>query len=108
MNNSMHSEISGINGMKREGMERLRDSFEKYATFPSKESTHSGEESSRRKRARLANKIYRKVCVDSGLNQCFFMNFATWSDYVGGRISESEFIEKAVVEVEKMKASEAL
>jgi hypothetical protein len=54
-------------------------------------------------RTRIANKIYRNACTKSGLNRCFFKNFATWSEYVNGMINEDAFIESAIFEVLKMK-----
>ena len=53
---------------------------------------------------RIANKIYRKVCVDSGMSLCFFKNFATWQQFVHGEIGESEFYEKAREEILKIGA----
>ncbi len=58
----------------------------------------------KRERARIANKIYKKVCHEKGLNFCFFSNFATWIDYVQGRIGEAQFHEGAEREAEKMAA----
>lgn len=50
-------------------------------------------------KVRIANKIYRKACVDSGMSLCFFKNFATWQQFVHGEIGESEFYEKAREEI---------
>jgi hypothetical protein len=55
------------------------------------------------RRARIANKIYRNACTTSGLNHCFFRNFAAWSEYVNGTINEDSFIESAIFEVLEMK-----
>ena len=52
----------------------------------------------------IANKIYRKVCVDSGMSLCFFKNFATWQQFVHGEIGESEFYERAREEIRKIGA----
>ncbi|MFP5213508.1 MAG: hypothetical protein ACLGPL_09030 [Acidobacteriota bacterium] len=60
------------------------------------------DESLRKNRAKLANRMYRKVCEEAGLGSCFFANFGTWSDYVQGRIGESEFIEGAKLEAQKL------
>ena len=54
-------------------------------------------------RARIANRIYRNACTKSGLNHCFFKNFATWSEYVNGVINEDDLIESAIFEVLEMK-----
>ncbi len=61
------------------------------------------QEDQKKRRIRIANKIYRNACAKSGLNQCFFKNFATWSEYVNGAIDEDAFIESAVFEVLEMK-----
>ncbi len=60
-------------------------------------------EDQKTRRIRIANKIYRNACTKSGLDHCFFKNFAAWSDYVNGMIDEDAFIESAVFEVLKIK-----
>jgi len=60
-------------------------------------------EDQKTRRIRIANKIYRNACAKSGLDHCFFKNFATWSEYVNGMIDEDTFIESAVFEVLKIK-----
>ncbi len=55
-------------------------------------------------KVRIANKIYRKACVDSGMSFCFFKNFATWQQFVHGEIEESEFYERAREEINKIGA----
>ncbi|MFZ0929217.1 MAG: hypothetical protein WAN11_11490 [Syntrophobacteraceae bacterium] len=61
------------------------------------------QEDQKKRRTRIANKIYRNACTKSGLNHCFFKNFSTWSEYVNGAIDEDAFIESAIFEVLKMK-----
>ena len=56
-------------------------------------------------KVRIANKIYRKACVDSGRSLCFFKNFATWQQFVHGKIEESEFYERAREEIRKIGAA---
>jgi hypothetical protein len=53
-------------------------------------------------RARLANRIYRRVCEEAGMELCFFNDFIPWSDYVKGAINESELYEKAREEIMKI------
>lgn len=53
---------------------------------------------------RTANRIYKKVCVDSGLSPCFFKNFSTWQQFVHGELGEAEFYEKAREEIRKISA----
>ena len=55
-------------------------------------------------KVRIANKIYRKACVDSGMSLCFFKNFATWQQFVHGEIGESDFYERAREEILKIAA----
>ncbi len=57
-------------------------------------------------KVRIANKIYRKACVDSGMSLCFFKNFATWQQFVHGEIGESEFYERAREEIRKIGAEQ--
>lgn len=53
-------------------------------------------------KVKTANRIYRKVCVDSGLSPCFFKNFSTWQQFVHGEMGETEFYEKAREEIRKI------
>ena len=55
-------------------------------------------------KVRIANKIYKKACVDSGKSLCFFKNFATWQQFVHGEIGESEFYERTREEILKIAA----
>jgi len=55
-------------------------------------------------KVRIANKIYRKACVDSGMSLCFFKNFVTWQQFVHGEIEENEFYERAREEIRKIGA----
>ena len=55
-----------------------------------------------RERAEMAGRIYRKACQDAGVTIHFFQNFAIWSDFVNGRISEEELYEKAMQELREL------
>jgi hypothetical protein len=50
--------------------------------------------------AKRANEIYRGVCNEYELQPCFFNGFRAWSDFVKGRISESQFMENAKEEAQ--------
>jgi hypothetical protein len=78
--------------------------FGKYVIVEEEEPKSAKVDSIKRARAKLANKIYRKVCEDAGMELCFFSNFKTWSDFVGGVIGESEFYQQAKSEIAKMAA----
>lgn len=84
-------------------VEDLSNKFGKYVIIKEEEPESLREYPVERERAGLANKIYRKICHDMGLTLCFFSDFSTWSDYVKGKIGESEFYEKAKAEAEKMR-----
>jgi predicted solute-binding protein len=62
------------------------------------------EEKEKRERAKQANRIYRKVCQDAGLEVSFFQDFVSWSDYVEGKIDEEEFYDRARAEVKRVLA----
>jgi hypothetical protein len=86
-------------------LKQFRDTFQKYTIVSSEEVDQTSKEKDvRNERAKLANKLYKKACTDSGMNNCFFKDFGTWSDYVHGKIGETEFLEKAEMEVKKMVA----
>ncbi len=59
-----------------------------------------------KRRMKIANKIYQKICTTSGNSFCFFKNFASWSDYVNGHITEDEFIESARLEMLKIQEAQ--
>jgi len=49
----------------------------------------------KRKLAKKANRIYRSLCNELELGECFFNGFGAWSEFVEGKISETSFYEKA-------------
>ena len=83
-------------------LEKYSNSLVGYANMEEKEHRVSDEESGKRERAKRANKIYKRVCNDAGIDPCFFNNFGAWSDYVKGRMSEDEFDHKTRKVVEEM------
>lgn len=98
-------------GSPRDGQD-LRN-FEEYSRVFGKHlsdrdgrTRFSEEERIRKDRAKRANRIYRQACENVGVRYCFFSNFGDWSDYVSGRMSESEFEEHAVSRARGMKAEE--
>ncbi len=84
----------------RQEMSQFARTFSKYAVVNSNASA-ANEESERKQKAKLANKIYRKACVDTGKSFCFFKNFSSWQEFVEGRIGDEELYERAVEEVRK-------
>jgi hypothetical protein len=96
---------SELLGGANEEFKDFTPTFGKYLVVEKEEPVASSMDDEKRERARAANKVYKKVCSESGIVQCFFSNFAAWSDYVQGKIDELEFSEKARLEVEEMKAS---
>jgi hypothetical protein len=80
-------------------------SFGKYLVIAQEEPTQR-ESSEKKDRIRQANKIYRETCRDQGMIVCFFKDFSTWSDFVEGRIEESQFIGKAKEELAELMAKE--
>ena len=75
--------------------------FGKYLVIEKEDPTPS-DGGEKKERVKHANRIYRKLCDATGLTLCFLNGFGTWSDFVDGKISEPEFLEKAKLEVEKM------
>jgi len=53
---------------------------------------------SKRRLAKRANEIYRSLCDELELGECFFHGFGAWSEFVEGRLSESNFYEQARAE----------
>ena len=96
---------SELSGRADEEFKDFTPTFGKHLVAEKEKPVASSIDDEKRERARAANKVYRKVCSESGIVQCFFSNFAAWSDYVQGKIDELEFSEKARLEVAEMKAS---
>ena len=76
-------------------------SFGKYLVIE-KEDPSSPDDAEKKERIKRANRIYRTLCDATGLTFCFFNNFAAWSDFVQGKVSEKEFLEQAKREVDKL------
>jgi hypothetical protein len=83
---------------------RYSESFGKFLVIQQEEPVVKEEKEEKKGRVKKANQIYKQVCEERGLNLCFFNNFATWSEYVEGRMSDSEFHTKADLEVDKIKS----
>ncbi len=89
----------------KQELAELDQSFGKYLrTDKDKDLTEPEKEDPIGEKVRIANKIYRKACVDSGTSPCFFKNFATWQQFVHGEMEEADFYEKARVEISKIAA----
>ena len=87
----------------KEEMSLLEETFGKYLRDdPSEESAQEPAEGPPEDKAKIANRIYRQACVDSGKNLCFFKDFATWQQFVHGEIDEKEFYEKASEEAKRL------
>jgi hypothetical protein len=83
-------------------LKEFKNVFQKYTIIHEDEPKVSTEDTIKKERAKLANRIYKKMCNESGLSYCFFKNFGTWSDYVNGNIGDLEFVEKVRLEVGNM------
>ncbi len=83
-------------------MEDLAKKFGKYVAIREEEPLSVRKNPAERERARVANKIYRKICKDMQVSLCFFSNFSAWSDFVKGLIGEAEFYKRAHEEAERM------
>ena len=87
----------------KQELAELDQSFGKYLrTDKDKDLTEPAEDDPLGEKVKIANKIYRKACVDSGMSPCFFKNFATWQQFVHGEIEEADFYEKAREEIRKI------
>ena len=94
---------SQLNNRARSELSELYTNFGKYIVVDKNEERKQlEEEEEQRQRARQANKIYRRVCSEVGIRVSFFQDFASWSDYVEGKISEAEFYERAKSEVTRV------
>lgn len=98
---------SQLSEQAAEEVAQLNETFRKYTEIekePEEGSPEFEEETARKRRADIANKIYRRACADSGRGHCFFKNFSTWQRFVHGEIGEEELYRNAVQEVRQMAA----
>ncbi len=86
----------------RREIEQLAQSFGKYLVIEKEDVNENLHDDEKKERAALANRIYRKACKDAGVGVHFFHNFSTWSDFVNGRIGETELYERAMAELKEM------
>ena len=91
---------------KRGFEQQYSQTFGKYLSEKDGEKKFSEEERLRRERAKKANRIYKRVCEDLHLNACFFNNFGDWSEYVEGKMSDTEFHGHVITRAQKMMADE--
>ncbi|MHC1741753.1 MAG: hypothetical protein AB9873_01825 [Syntrophobacteraceae bacterium] len=83
-------------------MSEYAKTFGKYLVVQDQQPGAGDEDAEKRDRARLANKVYKQVCNEEGLELCFFSDFSSWSEYVKGDIEDSELYGRAKAEVEKL------
>jgi hypothetical protein len=93
---------SQFDDQAKNALENYSKNFGDFNVANQEESKVNGEDSDKKERARRANKIYRKVCQSAGQTSCFFNNFGTWSDFVSGKMSESEFHDHAETAMRQM------
>ena len=86
------------------GFEQYSQTFGKLLSDKDGEKKFSEEEKLMRERAKKANRIYKQVCEDLQLNACFFSNFGEWSEYVEGKMSDTEFQGHAIIRAQQMMA----
>jgi hypothetical protein len=83
-------------------MDQFAKTFSKYTQIDKeKKDPLPDEDPARKEKAKIANRIYRKACTDSGKSFCFFKNFTSWQKFVHGEISDTEFYKNAVEEIRK-------
>ena len=92
---------SQLTDQVREEMARFAQTFSKYMVV-NEDASAREKESDRRRKAKVANKIYKKACTDSGKSLCFFKNFTSWQEFVEGNIGDDELYAKAVEEARKL------
>lgn len=100
-----HITEAELTAQAEDEMAQFAQTFSKY-TVVEKDASVEKEKEARQKKAKAANKIYKKACADSGKSFCFFKNFSSWQEFVEGRIGDDELYGKAVEEVEKLIAEQ--
>ena len=91
----------------KQELAELDHAFGKYLRSDTdKDTPKQSQEDLPEDKVKIAGKIYRKACVDSGKSLCFFKNFTAWQEFVHGEIGEDQFYEKAREEILKSVAGE--
>ncbi len=96
-----------LSSQAKEELAELNEAFGKYLRSDKDDDKNMPEPSKEDplgEKVRVANKIYRKACVDSGMSPCFFKNFVTWQKFVHGEMAEDDFYERAREEIRKIAA----
>lgn len=94
---------SELSRQAREELAQLTKSFSKYLQVDTeKESRAASETRSKEEKAKIANRIYRKACSESGKDLCFFKNFTAWQEFVNGDLNDDELYENAMEEIKKI------
>jgi len=96
-----------LSAQAKEELAELNEAFGKYLKSDKdddKKLPEPSKEDPLGEKVRVASKIYRKACVDSGMSPCFFKNFVTWQKFVHGEIAEDDFYERAREEIRKIAA----
>lgn len=88
----------------RSELDQFSKSFGKYVVIKKDDPKQAEDETEKKKRAKQAGKIYREVCGEAGITICFFHDFISWSDFVEGKIDESEFHERVKREIREITA----
>lgn len=83
-------------------LQKFSSTFGKYLVVEKAEPVETEEKAAKKERTKKANKIYKQVCDETGIEVCFFNNFSTWSEYVDGKMDDAEFYEKAKSEMTKI------
>jgi len=103
-NSFLNGEIneSQLSDQAKEEMSQFAQTFGKYTLVDKdKKDNLSDEDPARKERAKIASRIYRKACTDSGKSFCFFKNFTSWQRFVHGEINDTEFYNSAVEDIRK-------
>ena len=90
-----------LNDQAKLELDEFAEKFGKYLVIDEESPKPYKDDPIKRARAKLANKIYKKLCEDAGIDLCFFTDFSSWSDYVRGAIGEAEFSERAKAELQR-------
>jgi len=103
-NKYVDGEIDGaqLSEEARREIEHLSSSFGKYLVIEKDDSGERQPDEEKKERAARASRIYRKACRDAGVTVHFFNDFSTWSDFVNGRIGETELYDRAMEELREM------
>ena len=94
-NNPMQASMAEGRFLAESGKDQNMFMGDGHLNVPGERKSEGDLTEAKRRLAKRANEIYRSLCNELELGQCFFSGFGAWSEFIEGKINETSFYEKA-------------